>query len=114
MATGSVQSAALSYNEYTHANGARIVCMKSNKTVTIRCTGIGTVSPIAANSSFSFNLGADSKYYPPILVFTYGTYTGDWQGSAAFRYSIDSSGNVTGYAYHNIDNGDFCITFLTA
>jgi hypothetical protein len=48
------------------------------------------------------------------MVFTYGGYTGDWQGSAAFRYSIDSSGNVTGYAYHNIDNGDFCVTFLTA
>ena len=108
------QSTALSYDEYSHANGARTVCMKSGKTVTIRCTGIGSVSPIAAGQSFSFNLGADSKYYPPISVFTYGAYADDWQGSSSFLYYLDSSGNITGYAYREIVNGAFCVTFLTA
>ena len=107
------QSTATSSDTYNYENGAIIRCRRSGNVITITASNIGSSIQIDADTSFSFDVGMDNKYKPASAVAVYGNKRGNYSGSDSIRYTINTDGSISGYAYNAaVTGGAFTITFV--
>ena len=103
------------YNGSIATYGGTVDAYKQGRLCYLRVYSLGGTSAIpSASSKINLNLGLPSAYLPEKdtpVTFKYGggeDYTGIQYGV------VKTNGDFSYYRYHNVDDGSFAITYVTA